>query len=429
MRELLNRIFGRSEPETAVIELRSLPQFFSGREAALRSVLDAETAEPMQNIRNADAQLRLIVNTIAGAEHDPELHPKLKSIAKNTLPQFVRSMKAALAKELPDDPEEFYTAAIECVKACLNSLKGPGRYLQIVFPEEMKSARKGIDAIGTEINVMTAALGTYRRGMESVRAAQETWATLEGKNQELLKATEKAARIDQRLAEFAGRLAAIEEEEAGILKNPAMAEAEQKKVVAQVKAKARDETARIYASLSITASHVLRKAEKIAIRQKHPAEIPVLLHAMEVLSDHELPEPAGLKSALQAACPIAERMIGSGDIVLKNKEERAVFSDTGAFCTHICETCQKVREEEVAAREAEEAALNSPCLVRLGSLEREKGQLQAMSAKEQQAKQDLGEWQEKTRNEIPVLTEALRKKVGEIMGKNVQFPDGDRLPA
>jgi len=83
----------------------------------------------MNDIRNVIAQLQLIVNEIAGAEHDPEIHPKLKAIAKNSLPQFVRAMKGSLAKELPEDPEEFYTAAPECVKICLHTVSGQGRYL------------------------------------------------------------------------------------------------------------------------------------------------------------------------------------------------------------------------------------------------------------------------------------------------------------
>ena len=45
-------------------------------------------------------------------------------------------------------------------KSCLNSTRGQGRYLQAVFPEEMKAVKSGIDAIGHEINEITASLGT-----------------------------------------------------------------------------------------------------------------------------------------------------------------------------------------------------------------------------------------------------------------------------
>ena len=109
------------------------------------------------------ANLQNIVNTIAKAEHDPEIHPKLKSIAKNSLPLFVKAMNSSLVRELPEDIENFYPAAVESLKSCLNSTRGQGRYLQIVFPEEMKAVRTGIDTIGREINGITAALTDYRK--------------------------------------------------------------------------------------------------------------------------------------------------------------------------------------------------------------------------------------------------------------------------
>ena len=124
MREFIKKLFSGKEPETIVIQPSTLPQLIHEREAAARTTLVTATAEPIRNIRNASAQLKHIVNTIAGAEHDPEIHPKLRNIAKNTLPQFIRSMKTALAKDLPEDPEEFYLAAVESVKNCLNSIRG-----------------------------------------------------------------------------------------------------------------------------------------------------------------------------------------------------------------------------------------------------------------------------------------------------------------
>ena len=102
--------------------------------------------------------------------------------------------------------------------------------------------------------------------------------------------------------------------------------------------KNRDTTIRTNAALSMTAAHVFRKAEKIAVRQKHPSEIAILRQTMELLSDHNIPDSRDLASALSAACPIAERMIAAGEITLKNKEERAIFSDTKQFSTrYMCQ--------------------------------------------------------------------------------------------
>jgi hypothetical protein len=46
------------------------------------ATLVSGTGDPMNDIRNAIAQLQFIVNEIAGAKHDPEIHPKLKGDCK-----------------------------------------------------------------------------------------------------------------------------------------------------------------------------------------------------------------------------------------------------------------------------------------------------------------------------------------------------------
>jgi hypothetical protein len=429
MLDFFKKIFGGKETESISLALDSLPGILRERDETAHLVLAEETAIPKQNIRNAVARLQLIVNTIASAEHDQAIHPKLKSIAKNTLPQYIRAMNTSLSKELPEDTEEFYPAAVECVKSCLNNIRGPGRYLQIVFPEEMKDSRSGIDAIGREINTITTAIGTFRKQMAEITEARTLYATLLDTRSDLAKAGEKDQRTLQRVLEVTTRITAIEQEIASIPADPRMVEAEERKNSMKELEQQRDEMARTYAALSMTASHVLRKAEKIASKQKHASEISNLKHAMFLLSDHEMPDPVELETALSAACPIAERMIAAGEISLKNKEERGVFSDSALFCKEISMTCTALRNQEVVCRNAHETILALPILVREGSLEREKTQLGAMLEKERDTQKELRDWQQKTRERIPVLTEALRKKVGGILGKNVQFQDDSRTAA
>ncbi len=423
MRVFFKKIFGTKEPESVTIAFGSIPGMLGEREAVARLALKDQTQTPKQNIRNAAAQLQLIVNAIAGAEQDPAIHPKLKSIAKNTLPQYIRAMNTAMAKELPENSEEFYPAAVECVKNCLNSINGPGRYLQIVFPEEMKASRKGIDAIGHEINTITAALGEYRKEMAAVTEARTLYATILGCAEDLLKAVEKNQRTRQRIDEITERLTEIGKELAGMPSDSRMAEVDDIKTSLRELEQHFEEKTRIYAAHSMTVSHVLRKAEKIATKQKHTGEIATLKHAMILLSDHELPVCTELEAALAAAYPVVERMISADEIALKNKEERAVFSDTARFCSDMGRICAELRTLEEACRSAQDALHAHPLLVKTGSLEREKTQLKAMLEKEQQSQQDLSDWQQKTQERVPDLREALKKKVGEIIGRNVQFSD------
>src|SRR5271157_4546213 len=121
MHEFIRKIFGGNRSAIKTIAFDSIPVWIAERETKNRTILLSDTGEPIRTIRNAAAQLQLIVNSVENAEHDSELHPKLKSIAKNSLPLFVKAMNASLAKELPEDTEKFYAAAAECVKTCINT--------------------------------------------------------------------------------------------------------------------------------------------------------------------------------------------------------------------------------------------------------------------------------------------------------------------
>lgn len=426
MGSFLEKLFGRKEPEVFTISMGAVPAWLNGREKTARSALLAETAEPKKKIRDAVLTLQKICQTIAQAEQESGLHPKLRSIAKNSLPQFVKAMNAALSKELPDEIDEFYPAAAECLKSCLNNVKGPGRYLLAVMPEDMKAVRSGIAAMGHEINTITASLARYRKESDSIRSALALHAGLLDIRSDIGKADEKDERITSRIAEITDRIAAIGRELQTFPADERMTEVSALKNDIREAENRRDAAMRTNAALSMTASHVFRKAEKIAVRKKHHSEIAVLRQTMELLSDHKVPDTGDLASALSAACPIAERMIAAEEITLKNKEERAVFSDTRQFSATLCASCTDLGLLEDACRIAEEKLASHPLLARIQSLEREKTQLETMLQKEDRARADLEEWRLKSREKITGLTDELTKKIGDMVGGGVQLQTDDQ---
>lgn len=421
MYTFIKNLLKQKEPEKFTLEFDAIPAWLEEREKDSRSVLDAETDAPVKNIRNATAQLQHIVNGIAGTEHDPAIHPKLKSIAKNSLPLFVKAMNISLAKELPDDIEEFYSASVECVKGCLNSTRGQGRYLQVVFPEEMKAVKTGIDTIGREMNAITASLTKYRKQMALINRIRILYDALQDIRIDSEKSLEKSKRTAARITEITRQIEVIEKELLMLPSDPGMSEVSGKKSSLSDLEKKRAEVTRTYTALSMTVSHVFRKAEKIATKQRQPAEISTVRHAIDLLSDHGIPDTNDLESALMKALPIAERMIATGDIILKNKEERAVFSKTGLFCTEICTACTEVRIQELACRNLQEALESHPVLVKINSRQREKIQLESTLEKERQSQQDLADWSEKIKEKVPALQEEISTKIKEIIGENVQL--------
>ncbi|MDP3395488.1 MAG: hypothetical protein Q8S57_02295 [Methanoregula sp.] len=429
MYDFIKKIITPKKSAPVIIAFSSIPDWVAGREKNSHSVLDDAAKAPIQKIRNSAAQLQHIVNSISGSEHDPALHPKLRAVAKNSLPLYVKAMNAALAKPLSDDIEDFYTDAVECLKSSLKSNSGPGRYLQVVFPEELKAVKMVIDGMGKELNILTAALATYQKQKTEIVAVSVLYQSVMDMQEDMKRSSEKELRITARIHEITSRISAIEGEEAEIAADiqgnnkvnecrAAVADAVNK----------RNEVTRKYAARSMTASHVFKKAEKIAAKQHQTSDVSSLKHTIEILSHHVLPDSLALSTALAAACPVAQKMIAAGDIPLKNREEREAFSDTNVFCTTMSELCAELSACDKACMDAETTLSIHPIVVRWSSLVREKTQLNSMLNKEQQLHSELVQWTAKTNEKIPAVTEELREKIEGIIGGGVQFQTETNAP-
>ena len=429
MRDLLKKLFGTPKPAPQVLSYSGMPAWLDGQEEAAREELSRGIRQPMADIRNARAHLQLHLATLAGAEHDPVMHPKLKTIAKNSLPQFVRAMKSSTAKELPEDPEEFYTAAAESVKNCLLAIKGPGRYLQAIFPEETKLIRLAVDEMGRGINTANPLLAACRKRTAEIRSARAIMEEIASLRKDYTGSEERAGRMQARITEYTERSAAIEAELACLPQDPAMHEIESLKQELAVLVRQRDEAMRTYSSLSMTASHVIRKAEKLAARDPHAKEVFALRTAMEMLSGHDLPSPDLLDTRLAAACPVIVQMTDAGQIALKNKEERAMFSDTPRFRSEIGAACTLLSSLEERCRTAESVLASHRITVAMQSLAREKAQLAVMLAREKEVLSDLTEWQTKTMEHIPALYTDLRNRITSLSGETLVLEDYGTLPA
>lgn len=403
-----------------VIRFDEIPPWLDKREQAASEVLLKNTVSPMKVIREVVKNLKQIVQTLRAAQFDAEIHPKLKSIAKNALPQFAKAMETALSKPLPEDVEGFYTTAAEILKGCLNSTRGQGKYLQTVFPEDMRSVRIGIDAIGREINAMTEALAPFRREMANITEARKTYGALVDIEKDTEKSREKEILIHQRIQDIRNRVGACELELRALERDEAVHALNNHRRTLQSMTEERDRTIRRYTVLSMTASHVLRKAEKLTHKRHKSTDERTLRHAMVLLSDHAVPDSADIAQALTAACPIAKRMIDEGDINLKNKEERALFTAPEQFIGEITTICTMFIDQTRQCDAAEHALHSHPIVARSEELILEKSQLEMMCAREEQSCSDIIKWRDELQKNIPSLREKLQKTVGEISGNDVQ---------
>jgi hypothetical protein len=291
----------------------------------------------------------------------------------------------------------------------------------VAFPDEMKATKTGIDAVGREINVMTKSLGRYKETTARIGAVRAAYGALGDGQKDIEHSFGKEERHRARIAEFTGRLDEIALETTRLQADPSLALLDSERERCAGLTRERDDLLRHYASLTMTASHVFRKAEKIATRKNLTKEVHILKEAMDILSDHEVASAETVGRVLDLACPVVQKMVDDGDILLKNKEERTVFSDTAGFSGEVGGMCTQYRKLEKDCREAEEGLLSHPILTRLHALEREKGQLEGMRVREEQGLTELLTWRQNLTDAAPGLQEDLVKKLEYMIGDTVQF--------
>jgi recombinational DNA repair ATPase RecF len=125
--------------------------------------------------------------------------------------------------------------------------------------------------------------------------------------------------------------------------------------------------------------------------------------------------------ALAAACPIAVKMIDRGEISLKNKEERALFSDPAGFMKELGTLSEKYTSQMTEYEAVERLLRSNPVLAQSENLKREKNQLEVMQKKEIQSSSDLIVWRGDLRQSISGLQQRMEKEMGEISGGDVQI--------
>ncbi len=428
MLKFIKDLFKPEEKAPLLIRFDEIPPWLRSRRKAAIDRLESGIGKEQATVRSSAGRLREVVEILHAAQFNEGIHPRLKSIAQKSLPQYFKAITGALEKPLPDEPEEFYAAAAELLKACVNSAQAQGRYLKAVFPEEMRSINACVAEIGRSVNAMNEPLGSYRTETARVTGAEKLHAALLDISEDLAKSREKEERMMRRIEETGERIAACERTAGELERTRAEQDlAGQEKAVEKLK-KERDVTVRQYSALSMTASHVLRKAEKVARRQHKPSDERAISAAMGLLSDHIVPDPAELVHALDAAYIPARRMIDAGEVALKNKEERALFSSQKEFSDGIKALSARYAEQAARFSAAEQAFSSHPVITRHEEVLKEMNQLFETRAKEKQSCADLKQWQSDLIRKIPDLREKLEKIMGEISGGDVQISYPDTVP-
>ncbi len=336
------------------LDLTGVPRWIDDQMRQIGESLERDTREARARIPESMRRLRELVEELQSLEHDPAIHPKLKKIAKNTLPLFEKAMQSNLRRAFGEDPEEFYQTAVESLKGCVNATRAQGRYLQTVFPSQMKQIRTAIDLVGRYINAMTPVIGETRKRKARISEVKAVHERLVALIKDLSGAETCFPHEGQRIKELE---AEIETHRSTIRDLEASAGYREVLQIREEAHRLGDERGKVQADLHTLESvilHVFDKGEKIATRSHDIPSSKLLQKVTHYVPSSGEGERKEFVAAIKAGIPVVMKMVNEGAISLKNKEEKMIFSDPARYVGEIRAHLSRSDALEAAIRTEEE---------------------------------------------------------------------------
>lgn len=359
----LRDLFKRTEPaeEKLKLSFADLPAWLDAREEEINAGLSDATAPSREAISGTLDNLSEVIARMETAGGEEGVHPRLRDISKKALPQFTKSMSQILSREPSGDPEAFYTTAAEILKSALKAMKGQGKYLSSLYPDEMKEVRTAVRDLGREINTMTEAVGRARADRQQVNDVRELHESLTRAREEYVTASGQAQDYGTALEDLNGKIRKAEEDLAALKQRPDYARQQEIEEGIRELNAVDEEAGKQAASLRTPAIHLFRKAEKVAGKAGEDATAKAIGQVLDAYTA-PLPEDEDtLVSLTESVMPATLAMIRQGNLALKNQEEISLFSDPDTLPSGIRQVMRRQREarEQRAALEETRAALPS----------------------------------------------------------------------
>jgi hypothetical protein len=168
-------------------------------------------------------------------------------------------------------------------------------------------------------------------------------------------------------------------------------------------------------------SHVLRKGEKVIGRTAGTSSAKDLEVLVDTLAGSGVPAEDQLIPGLSHSLPLIRSMIASGDITLKNKEEKELFSKETDLIARVRGGYARKEAAYQRFRAKERAYQETPLLTDLSAAQKEEersaGHVEVMKTR----LSGVSERNKALEDEIPELTAKVRAGVKALLGHSVSL--------
>jgi hypothetical protein len=421
MKSFMSRFFSKKEEGPLVIGFSDINRWVDDREIGIRDSLREGTAGSRTNILAAFGELGTVIENLHEASPDPGAPPKLRRVVETAVPGFIRAMEIATARHWSEDPVAFYKEAADALKGMIKAMKGQGKYLTALYPEEMKEMRVSVSVIGKEINTMTDRIAATDAEITSLEAVRERHAAIcrLADDYRAAKALwqeiwSRIPKDEKKLDEIFAEITRMNNEEdiAGL--------ASAKEAVERLLQK-KNEIALEYSRIVSASANVLRKAEHAAESGHKEELIRAIRHVRELLAHPPRHDRVTLSEGISVIIPDLMQMIEQGEVILKNKSEQKMFVDGRRLIDIVSGLCTRYGHTAEQLALARLRVTESDVLQRMTHLEEKKAGLERKHRNDEEQMKSFEMFFEETIGKIPDLITALEEALVGCTGKPVKI--------
>jgi hypothetical protein len=417
---MLNRLrtlFGKgAKSPSREIAFEDLPAHIEKQENSIREYLDREVAARRPHIVTAIDSLKDILDSFSDVERTPSSHPKLEKIAQSSLPHFVRSFQQHINRPLPPEPEAFYHEVGVLLKGCITAMKGAGKYLPAVFPEEMKELRHHIGIIGRTMNELTALFSQAKKERERLATIRGRWDAIRS----LLAEQEERRAL---IGTLHARSHALQEEREQVMRSLEELRRsdaygilmDQQDQLAYREKEVRDLKLQKEQTLGAVLS-VYRRAARIA-RHQNNREREKMMEESIALLESSPRNCEQIRENLGRTLTVITELIQTGTLSLKGQDEQRIVSSPEATSGEVFRACREMQSAGDLLETERRRIHETPVQANLLNLESEQGRIAHACEKILQEQQEQDAVLRTLPERIQTLTEELGQEVPEVFGE------------
>ncbi len=296
-------------------------------------------------------------------------HPKVEQVNRLALPDFTKRMENELSITFSDDDEKFYTEVAGLIQGVFKIWRGPGRYLHILYAEEVKLLKENLDNIGRELNHLTDIMKISRERISEIDECSDSLTKCSDLKIEINTLITRLQDISVETAEKERESLSKEDEFSSFKRsNDYIKYLNSLEALKGLEEKA-NTTKEAVDALVRTALPIWRKASRYFQESGDDKNNKSISDLIKIAANHEY-DNAEISTLIENTASSVFSIISDGTIPVKNAFEKALFTTTEEYTRRFKKSIEDYNSSALVLLDSKEKTIEDPVVKRFKEIER-----------------------------------------------------------